>query len=528
MTQSLKRIALWSLLGSLVIVASACDFTEINTDPNTPDQVTAPLVLNAVQINFAYLVMGNTAVRIPAQWVQQLTWTGILPNSDSYDVNESAVNNLWEFYGYTQTIKNARLLVELAEQPDPLDAAGRTNPYYAGVGKIIEAWSLSVLTDLFGDIPYSDAFEPLRTTRPTYDRQEQIYETIFALLNAATVDLSRPAADNARPLSQGDLIYGGSAANWAALANSLKARFHMRLSRAPGRNESAQAQAALDALAAGALTGNAQNARMQYQAPTGAQNPWFQLAIRGVWDTRDQVSAHHINLLKTLRDPRLPVHARQRGAVGAAGVVAAFQPAPFNPDVHFDLEDQTYWGQPNASVLTGFGAAGTSSIGTFFSAPEAPQWLLTYASQKFVEAEATLIVSGAAAAQPIFEEAVRADMQRLGVPAASIAEYVGRLPVLTAENALEAIMTQKYIAGFLDTEPYNDFRRTDYPRLSPVPVTPARRIDIIPRRFPYPSSERARNEANIPAYVPLGFEALRVPVWWDTNPPAGSLPNPTQ
>ncbi|MNY35512.1 Starch-binding associating with outer membrane [compost metagenome] len=84
-------------------------------------------------------------------------------------------------------------------------------------------------------------------------------------------------------------------------------------------------------------------------------------------------------------------------------------------------------------------------------------------------------------------------------------------------------MTQKYIANFLQFEAYNDYRRTGYPALpvndevypgEPLDVPPF--MDIVPLRFPYPSSERSYNAGNIPADIPLNpTEAMAVPLWWD-------------
>jgi len=530
---TLKRILLCSVVGTLVMFSSACDFTEMNTDPYNPGEVSVNMLLPAVQTHFSYHILANDAVRIPGLWVQQLVWTGFLPNADSYDVTESSANNLWEFYGYAYTLKNARRLIEQAEEVDAVDPQGRTNPHWAGVGRILEAWTLSVLTDLYGDMPYSDGFDPLRTMTPTYDSQEEIYDAIFSLLDQAVTDLERPAAENARVLSAAsDLVYVGNRAQWVRLAHSLKARFHMRLSEAPGRSRTAQAEAALAALGNG-LTSNTDNARQQFFAQQGQQNPWFQYAISGQWDSRDQVSGHYIDLLKSLEDPRLPVHARQSGAVRSAphGLTPGFAPVDFDPDVHFDPEDDTYAGHYNAAVPGGGGGAiSWSSIGEAYSAPNAPVWWMTYASQLFVEAEATLYVSGPAAAAPIYENAIRADLQRHGIASPAIEEYIASVPLPGGmEEALEAIITQKYIAGFLEVEPYNDFRRTGYPQLEPVPQHIHTRLDIIPLRLPYPSSELARNVANIPGYVPTAtYDAMRVPVWWDTNVPPGALPNPTQ
>jgi hypothetical protein len=514
--QTLLKYRITTLvLGALVMFASACDLTELNDDPNNPTAVPENLQLPALLANFSYEVIGNTAVRLPAVWTQQLTWNGVQPSAATYDVDEADVNNLWEFWGYTDAMKNARRLAAQAET--------NGNPAYAGIAKVIEAWTLSILTDLWGDLPYSEAFD-LNNAQPAYDEQEEVYDAIFALLDEAIADLQ--ATENLMVPSSGeDFIYGGDLARWERLAYGLKARFKMRLSEAPGYSEVQQAQDALAALE-NAFQSNADVAQFSYLAAPGGENPWYQYAIDGKWDTRDQLSSYYVDLLKSLRDPRLPIHARPVGAVGNNGLVPGFV-APAFTEEDYSLTDSTYFGHDSGAA--GIGAENVSSIGAFFSSAGAPLVWMSYASSKFVQAEAVLITSGPGAAQPIFEEAIRADMQFLGVPGAEIDAYLANLPALTdaGVDAREAILTQKYIANFLQTEPYNDYRRVGYPALQPVDV-PEARVDLIPLRFPYPSSELSRNAANVPAYVPLGFDALRVPVWWDTTVPAGALPNPTQ
>jgi hypothetical protein len=517
MKTSLKHTILYLAAGALVFFASACDLSSLNEDPNNPTQVPVNLQLPALQHHFSYQVVA-WAPRTPALWIQQLTASFFLPSAESYDVDESSFNNLWEFYGYPYVLNNSRLLAEQALEEG--------NPAYAGIAQVIHAWGLSYMTDLWGDIPYSEAFDPLNTT-PAYDRQEEIYQVIFTTLDEAIANLGA-ANNNLLPGTSADFIYGGNLQQWTRLAYSLKARFEMRLSKAPGYNETTQAQRALDALANG-LQSNADNAEFDYIAAPASENPWFQFAIDGKWDTRDQVGEYYINLLKELRDPRLPIHARPAGAVGNNGLVADFQAPAFDPEVHFSLTDSTFLGQPSG-VDPRLGTVQASSIGAFFSAPGAALAWFRYPSLKFVEAEATLIVSGAAAAQPIFEDAIRADMERVGVAAADIAAYIASLPALTdaGVDAREMITTQKYIANFLDLEAYNDYRRVGYPDVPLAAPSANRRIDIIPLRFPTPASERQRNAASIPDYLPLGFNEMRVPVWWDTTVPAGALPNPTQ
>ena len=129
-----------------------------------------------------------------------------------------------------------------------------------------------------------------------------------------------------------------------------------------------------------------------------------------------------------------------------------------------------------------------------------------------------MITSGPDAAAPLLVEAITASMDKLGVDPADRDAYLAARPALTAANALEEIMIEKYIANFLNLEAYNDWRRNGFPVLEPV-VNQARATRI-PLRYPYPSSELANNPDNVNATgIPLGLAALELPVWWDTTNP---------
>jgi hypothetical protein len=310
------------------------------------------------------------------------------------------------------------------------------------------------------------------------------------------------------------LLYGGDLQKWDRLAHTLLARFHIHLTNAPGNDAQDRAQQALDALQNG-FQSNADDADFQYFDEVGSENPWYQFTIDGKWVFSRQLSEHYVELLKTRLDPRLPVQARQTGAVTSSGVVSDFTPAPITPAV-FDLDDSTYVGHMNGT--SGTLIENISSIGTFYSAPDAALTWLSYAEAKFIEAEATLITQGAAAADPIYREAITASMDKLGIDPADRDDYLASRPPLTADTALEAIITEKYIANFLSLENFNDWRRTGFPTLTPVMNRPQTPSGIIPLRYPYPQSELSTNSASVEATgVPAGFAALETPVWWDTN-----------
>ncbi len=153
-----------------------------------------------------------------------------------------------------------------------------------------------------------------------------------------------------------------------------------------------------------------------------------------------------------------------------------------------------------------------SLIGPLFSAENAPLNVASYADQKFTEAEARFIVSGAAAADAAYREGIRANLTKLGIPAAAITAYVNARPALTAANALQEIITEKYVANFLKTEPWNDWRRTGFPV---VPLVPQAVMNTLPQRIRAPNSELSSNAVQVAATgFPTGQDGMKVKLWW--------------
>lgn len=479
------------VLTIVILFATACEgFLDVNTDPTAPTNVPPDLQLSALLGAFSYEVIGNDPARNTNLWVQQLSWTGFAPSSDNYDFDESGPNNFWDT-SYTVVLNNAREMEQKAEEDG--------NPAYSGISKIIQAWTFAILTDLWDEIPYSEAFDPTNTT-PGYDNQESIYGEIISLLNSALEDLDEQSP---APPGNDDLLYSGDMDKWKRLAYTLIARYELRLTNAPGRSAEDQANAALTALQNGFMS-NDDDADFQYFDNAGEENPWYQFAIDGKWDTRDQLSAHYINLLQDLNDPRLSIQARPVGAVDNNGLVAGF-----------NTDSPVYAG--NINGVEGGGASNFSSIGSFYSDPDAPLTWISYAEAKFIETEAIYITQGAAAAQPVYEDAIRASMDKLGVDQGDADTYIASLPLLTAAaDPLEEIITQKYIANFLSLENFNDWRRTGYPGIESAanPVTPSGQIPV---RYPYPNSELQNNADNVSQTgVPVGFGSLVINVWWDS------------
>lgn len=475
---------------------------DINQDPNNPTDVPENLILSALLSNFSYEVNGGYPTRVSVLWTKYLAG-GIAGNHEgNYLITSSDVNNFWTSFSYSDVMNNATVLKN--------KAITNGNPNYSAIAKVVLAWNLSMTTDVFGDVPYTDAFKGAEGVfKPKYDKQEDVYKSIQTLLDEAIVEAA--STTNALKPAADDLLYQGNMAKWTALAHTLKARFYLRLSNAPGMTASTQAKLALDELAKGAIT-MATQPKFAYLASTGAENPWYQYAIDGKWAVTTRPSQYYVNKLIDSNDPRL--------AFQATKVTAATNVDPANVGKFIGLTNEA----PSNNILN------YSAIAPFYSAKDAPLYWMVYPEVEFIKAEAEFLVANktvTAAVTAAYEKAIKASMDFYGIAGTEVNTYIANNVLSSSSTAAYSqIMNQKYIANFLMFEAYNDFRRTGLPALplnnemypGQTKLDQPPRINQIPVRFPYPSGERLYNSDNVPADIPTDpVKAIVIPVWWNSK-----------
>ncbi|WP_223580511.1 SusD/RagB family nutrient-binding outer membrane lipoprotein [Sphingobacterium sp. GVS05A] len=483
------------------LLTSCSKKLDINQDPNNPTDVPENLMLTALLSNFSYEVIGGYPARITGLWSKNIAGAISGNHEGNYYLTTNDVNNLWENYSYTDVMNNAVVLKN--------KAAANGNPNYSAIAKIILAWNLSIVTDLYGDVPYSDAFKGAEGLKPKYDKQEDVYKSIQGLLDEAILEAGTSA--NALKPGADDFVYKGDMSKWVTLAHSLKARFYLRLSNAPGMVAATQAKLALDELAKGSITAASQPT-FAYFASTGSENPWYQYAIDGKWANTTRPSQYYVNKLLATNDPRIEFQATK--------VVAGTNVNPANVGKYIGVTNEA----PSNNI------GNYSAIAPFYSAAGAKLYWMAYPEVEFIKAEAQFLMAGKTVTPGVktaYENAVRASMDFYSIPAGEANIYLTNNALSSnSDNAYKQIMTEKYIANYLMFESYNDVRRTGYPQL-PInnEVYPGQteldqppRINQIPVRFPYPSSERQYNGANIPSEIPNDpIKSITIPVWWDSK-----------
>ncbi len=455
-----------TLIAIIVLVISLCGckkYLNVNEDPNNPIDVQESLLLSPIETNVSDNIFSGNIDVFMQNIVQAIAPNQPNPGIWNYQMFNGDADGDWNAF-YVVVLNNLNILNKKAE------ADGKLN--YAAIAKILTAYTLATATDIWGDIPYSQAFQGIAKINPAYDKQQDIYTDVQNLLNSAIAQIDPaslflPGTD--------DYFYQGDMVAWKKLAYTLKARYFMHLTKAPGHTASVQADSALLALSQG-FTSNADDLKFQYAGAAGTEDNWY-LVFSPI--TTYILNNTFIVTLQNNNDPRLPFMANKASTGLYTGRLVG--------DPVGDLSAYSY--------PTDYYAG----IGTF-------NYLVCYTEAVFLKAEATLIKSGFAAAQPIFQAGITQHMQKLGVPSASITSYLAARGTLTAGNALQRIIEEKSTSNFLNNENFVDWRRTGFPVLAPEPGA----ISAIPRRLLYPESEILTNPQ------PQQSAKMTDRLWWDT------------
>lgn len=474
---------------TLALSLSSCNdrLTDLNVNPNGPTDVDSEYLFPQGVSSVVETLRGPWFdLRMTSLWAQHYAAIQYTEDGDTYQVRPTVVELYWNVYPGG--------LEDLTQAADKATAAGNTNK--AGPATIMRLWALGVMTELWGDIPFSEANNVDKeggTTTPKYDSQQAIYTALFADLKSA-----HDAMGTGTGYGTADPIYGGNVSSWQKFANSLRARHAMRLSKRDPTTAQAQLTAAL---AAGVFTSNADDAKLVWPGGGNSSPINANAAPPDGSGTRDdhRVSKTLVDTLASLSDPRLAVYAQCTDESEAAGGC-------------------DYVGVPNGLSnpdAIALGLTKTSKIGSVFHDPQAPSWLMAYPEVLFIQAEAAQRgwIPGSAAA--FYNAGVAASMEQWGISAADIAVYLAQPRVAyNPATGLTQIALQKWIALYgQGSDAWAEFRRTGVPDLR---VGPDAIIPVVARRLTYPVSEQSFNKANLEAAIAAqGGADLDDRVWWD-------------
>lgn len=477
-----------------IICGVSCtgDFDEINTDPdNSAIAPAANVFVYACQNSLHDLNDSWTDLQNAGCWAQHVAQIQYI-DEDRYDYRTNTMNIYWARM-YARDAKNFKAVVDLSV------AIG--TPNMEALGRIMKVWVMQNMTDLWGDIPYSEAFksESDGNFTPVYDSQESIYTDFLAELELAN-GLFDADADEISD----DIIYGGDIPSWKMFCNSLQLRVLGRMMNVAPTT----AQAGIEKIMADPTTypifaSVADNAQLQWTGIDPYEHPYFFNS-----KTRDDhaVSKTMIDHLINLNDPRLSVFAHPNESGGV------------------------YVGQPNG-MTTNPQLDEVSKIGEFFrDTPNGIQFYMTYDEVLFILAEAALngwSVGDPAAAY--YNEAITACCEKY-VDVDDNSRYVSDAQItayLTEPNVdfaavgdqRAAIGLQRWLSHFGNgLQAYHEYRRTGYPILTPPAASVYPGHNVPPFRFPYPTDEQTLNPTNFAtANAEMDDFMWGKQVWWDVR-----------
>ena len=473
-----KIITISSLLFTGIITLNSCSkqLERINKNPNATSNPDPAYLLTGVEKTAAYNYWGSTANFSGAQLITQ-QWARIqYTDLDRYIYNNSTFTSFW----------NNILSYHITALDDILNIGKNTgNANYQAVAHVLRAWEFQLLTDAFGDVPYSQVNKIDSFPTQEYDSQQEIYHHLVGELDTA-LSLFQP---NANPIS-GDRIFNSNIVKWQKFANGLKIRIALRVA---DQEPTYAKQWINEAIQSGKLMeSNSDNASFVFSSSPN-WNP-----VAEIFSTREdsRLSANLINKLQGLNDPRLPIYA--------------------------DLPRDTsaYIGVPNGLLVgdaSKYGLYKTSRPGTYFRADVAPAVLQTYAELQFSLAEAVERGYISGDAENYYKNAIIASLNQYNITSNDVINnYLNQNSVkYNSANYKKSIGEQKWIALFgQGLECFAEWRRLDYPVLSPAVSGVLN--GAIPVRFIYPGTEQTLNKEHYSAAVAhQGTDNLLTKLWFD-------------
>ena len=537
----MKRSLLYISLG-VVLLATGCtkDFEEINTDPTQtpPSNYNSEYFLGGSQRQYIDGITGyNGAILFQSGWVQIFASTSsgaanYYSNMDKYVA--SGNTNDYSGRGFDLGYKSARLSQELIN--NLRNDASRVNAVSAAT--VMKVLALHYVTDLYGDIPYTDALKATsNVTLPAYDKQQDVYNSLLRDLDSALLkfDPSKP-----KPIS--DLFYAGDVAKWQKFGYSLMLRIAMRLTKADPATAQKYAE---KAAAGGTLSSTAEDAFIKGDNTNGYRSENSRALTTPADFYQVRWSKTLIDFLKSTNDPRVSAIAEipkqgldsnQNQKLTGNNKFDDQRGLPHGWDLNGGATDITK--APGYPGYTIGPKKDTAFIGNYsrprvavYADLNSPQFVLTYAESELLLAEAKVRGwnVGTTTAAAHYANALLAGIQSLAYfgEAAKIdptiaAAYVAANPLnVTSTTASLKMINEQYWAttGILMnfTEAWNNWKRSGYPVLTPVNYAGNFSGGVIPRRQLYPTTEPTSN----PAAYKTGVANLTAGdlwhsrIWWD-------------
>ncbi|MDO3642057.1 SusD/RagB family nutrient-binding outer membrane lipoprotein [Mucilaginibacter sp. L3T2-6] len=485
----MKRIYICGLAGLFLLGGVSCkkpnDFGTTNVNPDAVNNPIVPALLATVENNVPFysttLNYGLSGGSF-AQYFSETQYPGV-------SLYTAPVQN---FTGnYVTDLGDCQTVINLNQSKNSV-----------AVATILQQYLFWVLTDNFGDIPYSQALQGLKSITPAYDKQEDIYKGILTKVAAAVASMDGGTVP-------GDLYYNGDAASWKRAGNSLIMLVALQASKkVPGANDFA-ATAFKAALASGPIATNAQNFTLNYPGGTYKSPWWFLYNGRTDWAESKTMT----DFTKSTNDARQQVFGGSFSDPGltTGGTVSSSNGVPYGVD------------RTTANNYIAANADWALVLRADKRAEDSPVPVITAAEVALATAEAINIgwVTGDLVAT--YQNGIRLSHEQWGVDAPSPA-YLANANVAISPTPGDAntknISVQRWVSSYPDGHMgWDIWRKTGFPVLTPAPAASNTSKKIV-RRFIYATSEQQTNGKNVNAAIAreiptAGTDSQDNAVWWD-------------
>lgn len=484
----------------------SCDFAEKNIDPNKSNTIEPGPLLTFVQLNATDgRLSKRTQVGYCMMMVQQ---TASLDREEMAGDKYLETETLGEFFGsaYSIGIKNVQELINRTKDSEEL------NNTYA-VALIWKSFLFHRITDLYGDVPYSEAGNgyALQNFYPKYDKQSDVYAGMIRdiEIGLSLLNESKPA------IVKGDIIYQGDISKWKRFANSLLLRLGMRMEKADPTLAKATV---IKAIQNGVMQEPHDICMIQHIAGKSSNENPLSTIFKGhdlLNSGAIKISKQFLTQLQKTNDPRMAVYC----ALPNGDATAEKQKGLPNGYDILTIRK----GDPTYTSLADYSTFNPATILQL----DAPTIYLTHAEVELLQAEAVLKGWISGSANEHYKAAVRSSMKQQQIYGDAgiisdqqIDQYLSLglfEKAKTVEERLNLIGTEFWIATFLNGyESYANWRRTGYPRLFAVSYSSSPNKGKIPRRFTYPTAEYSINKEHVEeAVANQGSDKVSTPIWWD-------------
>lgn len=460
-------------IASILLLAACSEDTmdRINKNINDPTTVASRYTLTDIMVSSAFSVTGSDLAFYASSYIEHNVgiynqlYNAEIRNGEPY--SSTTYNNSW-----LSIYRNLYSLKGVIEKCSP-GGSEEGNYVNLGIAQILTAYNLAILTDEFGDVPYTQALQPGVIFQPALTTQKEIYAEVFQCLADGIANLSNNMGVNL--IGSQDVIYNGDVSLWIKAAYALKARYLMRLSKVQP-----DYQGVIEAINLSFASSSEEFVFAQYDGSSTVSPFYAFFTDRNYFGASQSL---HQKLMER-NDPRDSIFFKPIGS--ADSLIFAPNGTPDQKQDYYSI----------CALTNG----------------KAPTYLMSYHELLFLKAEAYLRKGNIPEAENALKSAVEAAFVKVGLTVDAADEYFTNSVLPLFNNSPEPeIAMQKYLAFYQSEalEAYNDYRR----QAAMGTVIPLANQKAFPQRYTYGSSDVTTNP-NVRAAYGDGQYVNTEPVWW--------------